>query len=72
MLLKEVNHRVKNNLQIIASIINMQIAGLDNPQCENILETVRNRIFSIARVHELLYGSATFPISTWAITSMSS
>ena len=57
VLLKEVNHRVKNNLQIIASIINMQIAGLDNPQCENILATVRNRIFSIARVHELLYGS---------------
>lgn len=57
VLLKEVNHRVKNNLQIIASIINMQIAGTNDSRIEDILITLKNRIFSMSRVHDRLYGS---------------
>jgi two-component sensor histidine kinase len=55
-LVKEVNHRVKNNLQVIASIINMQIAGVDDPKIEDMLITLKNRIFSMSRVQDRLYG----------------
>ena len=58
VLLKEVNHRVKNNLQVIASIINMQIAGSDDSRIADILITLKNRIFSMSRVHDRLYGSS--------------
>ena len=57
VLLKEVHHRVKNNLQVIASMINMQIAEIDDPRIDEILTAVRNRVFSMALVHERLYGS---------------
>jgi len=57
VLLKEVHHRVRNNLQFIASIINMQIAGTVDFRIHDILKTLRSRVFSMALVHERLYGS---------------
>ena len=59
MLFKEVHHRVKNNLQVIASIINMQIEGIGDQRIVEILKTLRSRVFSMALVHERLYGSDT-------------
>jgi len=58
VLLKEVHHRLKNNLQVIASIVNMQIAGTDDPRIEVILITLKNRIFGMSRVHDRLYRNA--------------
>ncbi len=57
MLLKEVHHRVKNNLQVITSIINMQISETADPTIEDLLKTLRNRVFSMALVHERLYSN---------------
>lgn len=57
ILLKEVYHRVKNNLQVIASMLSIQSMYLEDDQMKKILEDSQNRIFSIALVHQKLYAS---------------
>ena len=54
-LLKELNHRVKNNMQTIVSLIRLQIDEMDNEESKNILSTTSNRINAMSHVHELLY-----------------
>lgn len=56
LLLKEVYHRVKNNLNIIASMIGLQTASLGDQEKEHLLKS-KVRIESIAIVHEMLYRS---------------
>ncbi|PQJ22968.1 hypothetical protein BSU00_01445 [Tenacibaculum sp. SG-28] len=56
ILLKEVHHRVKNNLQIICSILEMQIDSSGNSKLQEKLQTSIDRIFSMALVHEQLYS----------------
>lgn len=53
VLLKEITHRVKNNLQIISSLINLQKNNLDNDSAE-VLNQINNRIYSMALIHETL------------------
>ena len=55
VLLKEVHHRVKNNLQIICSILEMQIDASGSLRLKEKLQTSIDRIFSMALVHEQLY-----------------
>jgi two-component sensor histidine kinase len=59
-LLKEVHHRVKNNLQVITSLLNMQARQIENAEMLSHFEEARNRVFSIAAIHELLYRSVSF------------
>lgn len=56
-LMLEIHHRVKNNLAVINSLIDIQIMGFDqeNSQLEDVLKGVQSRIISISKVHELLY-----------------
>ncbi|HPD81160.1 MAG TPA: transporter substrate-binding domain-containing protein [Spirochaetia bacterium] len=56
-LLKEIHHRVKNNLQIVASILSLQIDHMQNDTDKLLLEENKNRIISIAQIHEHLYAS---------------
>ncbi|MHC1742545.1 MAG: PAS domain S-box protein [Syntrophobacteraceae bacterium] len=56
-LLKEVHHRVKNNLQIVASLLSLQLNRLEDPHTQGILEDTRNRVRSMALLHEVLYRS---------------
>jgi two-component sensor histidine kinase len=56
-LLKEIHHRVKNNLQLVSSLLNLQKKSLDNDLFSDIISTSQSRIKSIAIVHEKLYNS---------------
>lgn len=56
LLLKEVHHRIKNNLQIVASMLSLQAEQLDEPRARIPLELCRQRVLSMALVHEKLYG----------------
>lgn len=58
VLLKEVHHRVKNNLQIISSMLRMQLSGIDSSdQAAGALENSRDRIQAMSMIHEKLYES---------------
>jgi two-component system CheB/CheR fusion protein len=59
-LLKEVHHRVKNNLQVINSLLNMQARQIGDPRVLALFDELRNRVLSIGAIHELLYRSASF------------
>jgi two-component sensor histidine kinase len=56
-LLKEVHHRVKNNLQIVASLLNLQASRLQDGETVDAIRIVEGRILSMALLHETLYGS---------------
>lgn len=60
ILLKEIHHRVKNNLQTISSLLNMQARTTDNLEIKSILHSHHNRVLSMAIVHEMLYANKDF------------
>ncbi|MFA5860831.1 MAG: histidine kinase dimerization/phosphoacceptor domain -containing protein [Candidatus Thermoplasmatota archaeon] len=57
ILLKEVHHRVKNNLQIIASLLSLQAANLRDPAARAAFADSRHRVKAMGLVHETLYRS---------------
>ncbi|MCX7656436.1 MAG: PAS domain S-box protein [Treponemataceae bacterium] len=54
ILVREVHHRVKNNLQILLSLLSLQISTLHDENPEEVLEEARTRIMAIAAVHECI------------------
>lgn len=58
VLLREVHHRVKNNLQLIASIMNLQIRKSVNPEARALLKNLHERVMSLATVHRELYQTS--------------
>jgi len=58
-LLKEIHHRVKNNLQIVASLLVLQIDRLSSAEGRSLLTDSVQRVQSMALIHQLLYGSTS-------------
>ncbi len=60
ILLQEVNHRVKNNLSIVASLMNLQSEKSNDDYHKQLFMECRNRLDSIATVHELIYKAKSY------------
>jgi PAS domain S-box-containing protein len=59
-LLREIHHRVKNNLQVISSLLHMQAARSSEEKIKSVLEESEHRIRSMALIHEALYRTYSF------------
>lgn len=60
ILLQEVHHRVKNNLQIISSILNLQTRSIKDDKVNELIKETRYRIMSMSFIHDLLYQTKDF------------
>lgn len=60
VLLKEIHHRVKNNMQVIVSLLNIHADYIKDPQSQALIEDSKSRIRSMALIHEKLYESRNF------------
>jgi two-component sensor histidine kinase len=55
MLVREIHHRVKNNLQIVVSLLRMQSQEVDNPEFRGLFQESINRIMAMSMIHQKLY-----------------
>lgn len=60
ILLKEIHHRVKNNLQIIVSLLNLQASNFKDKKALKAIEETQNRIISMSLVHQRMYQTSNF------------
>ncbi|MCK9151363.1 histidine kinase dimerization/phosphoacceptor domain -containing protein [Methanobacterium alcaliphilum] len=73
ILIKEIHHRVKNNMQIISSLLSLQSRQIEDPKAANIFTESQSRVKSMSMIHERLYQSKTLSRINFSeyITSLS-
>ncbi len=59
-LMKEIHHRVKNNFQLVSSLLNLQVSDITDKKTKEILEASRDRVQTLAILHEKLYETGDF------------
>src|SRR5436190_8396007 len=62
VLIKEINHRVKNSLQLVGSMFHLQAMSTQEPLLRQALDEAYGRVAAVARVHERLYRDAEVKI----------
>ncbi len=55
LLLREIHHRVKNNLEIVSGLLSLQAAQLDHPSAQAVMLSSQNRVLSMGIIHQKLY-----------------
>lgn len=60
ILLREVHHRVKNNLQVISSMLSLQGSYVDDPEYRRMFGACEQRVRTMALIHDKLYGAKSF------------
>ena len=55
LLLKEIHHRVKNNLEIVSGLLALQAAQIDHPSAQAVMQASQNRVLSMGIIHQKLY-----------------
>jgi two-component system, sensor histidine kinase PdtaS len=55
LLLKEIHHRVKNNLEIVSGLLELQAAQIENPSAQAVMQSSQNRVMSMGIIHQKLY-----------------
>lgn len=60
VMLAEIHHRVKNNLQIVHSLLDLQSSQVESPALQEVLRESKNRVQSMALIHQTLYQSKDF------------
>ena len=55
LLLKEIHHRVKNNLEIVSGLLALQAAQIDHPSALDVMQASQNRVLSMGIIHQKLY-----------------
>lgn len=61
-LLREIHHRVKNNMQVVSSLLSLQSARIPAPEYKAVLHECQRRVLTMALIHEKLYASGTASI----------
>lgn len=64
-LLKEIHHRVKNNMQIISSLLRLQFINENDDRINKLIQDSQNRIYAMALVHEMLYNTKQFKLTNF-------
>jgi PAS domain S-box-containing protein len=59
-MLQEIHHRVKNNMQVVCSLINLQMRSIDDAKTKSALQQCQSRIATMSDIHEMLYQSADY------------